>query len=309
MAKNRFAFFRGEIRPIQEAKISVMTSAFNYGTGVFEGIRAFWNAEEGELFAFRMREHYVRLLRSARVLLIDLPHTVEDLCRITVELLQREGFREDVYIRPIAYKASEEIGVRLHNLESDLAIFAVPFQAYLPEGGIRAMVSSWRRVEDNAIPARAKITGAYVNSALAKTEAYLAGFDEAIVLNEDGQVAEGSAENLFLVREGVLVTPPITANILEGITRDTVIAIARDLGIPVVERPVDRTELYLAEEVFLTGTAAGLAPVVEIDRRRIGTGKPGPIFTQLRDLYERIVRGKEPRYRAWCTPVYSAPAG
>ncbi len=309
MAKNRFAFFRGEIRPIQEAKISVMTSAFNYGTGVFEGIRAFWNAEEGELFAFRMREHYVRLLRSARVLLIDLPHTVEDLCRITVELLQREGFQEDVYIRPIAYKASEEIGVRLHNLESDLAIFAVPFQAYLPEGGIRAMVSSWRRVEDNAIPARAKITGAYVNSALAKTEAYLAGFDEAIVLNEDGQVAEGSAENLFLVREGVLVTPPITANILEGITRDTVIALARDLGIPVVERPVDRTELYLAEEVFLTGTAAGLAPVVEIDRRRIGTGKPGPIFTQLRDLYERIVRGKEPRYRAWCTPVYSAPAG
>jgi len=309
MAKNRFAFFRGEIRPIQEAKISVMTSAFNYGTGVFEGIRAFWNAEEGELFAFRMREHYVRLLRSARVLLIDLPYTVEDLCRITVELLQREGFREDVYIRPIAYKASEEIGVRLHNLESDLAIFAVPFQAYLPEGGIRAMVSSWRRVEDNAIPARAKITGAYVNSALAKTEAYLAGFDEAIVLNEDGQVAEGSAENLFLVREGVLVTPPITANILEGITRDTVIALARDLGIPVVERPVDRTELYLAEEVFLTGTAAGLAPVVEIDRRRIGTGKPGPIFTQLRDLYERIVRGKEPRYRAWCTPVYSAPAG
>ena len=309
MAKNRFAFFRGEIRPIQEAKISVMTSAFNYGTGVFEGIRAFWNAEEGELFAFRMREHYVRLLRSARVLLIDLPYTVEDLCRITVELLQREGFREDVYIRPIAYKASEEIGVRLHNLASDLAIFAVPFQAYLPEGGIRAMVSSWRRVEDNAIPARAKITGAYVNSALAKTEAYLAGFDEAIVLNEDGQVAEGSAENLFLVREGVLVTPPITANILEGITRDTVIALARDLGIPVVERPVDRTELYLAEEVFLTGTAAGLAPVVEIDRRRIGTGKPGPIFTQLRDLYERIVRGKEPRYRAWCTPVYSAPAG
>lgn len=309
MAKNRFAFFRGEIRPIQEAKISVMTSAFNYGTGVFEGIRAFWNAEEGELFAFRMREHYVRLLRSARVLLIDLPYTVEDLCRITVELLQREGFQEDVYIRPIAYKASEEIGVRLHNLESDLAIFAVPFQAYLPEGGIRAMVSSWRRVEDNAIPARAKITGAYVNSALAKTEAYLAGFDEAIVLNEDGQVAEGSAENLFLVREGVLVTPPITANILEGITRDTVIALARDLGIPVVERPVDRTELYLAEEVFLTGTAAGLAPVVEIDRRRIGTGKPGPIFTQLRDLYERIVRGKEPRYRAWCTPVYSAPAG
>ncbi|MCS7240300.1 MAG: aminotransferase class IV, partial [Candidatus Bipolaricaulota bacterium] len=200
MPKNRFAFFRGAIRPIEEAKISVMTSGFNYGTGVFEGIRAFWNAEEQELFLFRMREHYLRLLRSARVLLMDLPYSADDLGQITLELLRREGYREDVYIRPIAYKSSEEIGVRLHNLECDLAIFAVPFQAYLPAGGIRAMVSSWRRVEDNAIPARAKITGAYVNSALAKTEAYLAGFDEAIVLNEDGQVAEGSAENLFLVR-------------------------------------------------------------------------------------------------------------
>lgn len=308
MSKNKYAFFRGEIRPISEAKISVMTSALNYGTGVFEGIRAFWNPEEEELFVFRMADHYARLLRSAKILLIDLPYTVEDLCRITVELLRREGFREDVYIRPIAFKSSEEIGVRLHNLESELAIFALPFKHYLPEGGVRAMVSSWRRVEDNAIPARAKITGAYVNSALAKTEAYLAGFDEAIVLNEDGQVAEGSAENLFLVRDGVLVTPPITANILEGITRDTVITLAKDLGIPVVERPIDRTELYVAEEVFFTGTAAGLAPVVEIDRRKIGTGKPGPIFEKLRDLYDHVVRGKEPRYRSWCTPVYSPPA-
>lgn len=308
MVKNRFAFFRGEIRPIEEAKISIMTSSFNYGTAVFEGIRAFWNAEEQELFVFRMREHYARLLRSASVLLIDIPYDTDDLCRITAELLRREAFREDVYIRPIAYKASEEIGVRLHKLASDLAIFATPFKAYLPEGGIRAMVSSWRRVEDNAIPARAKITGAYVNSALAKTEAYLAGFDEAIVLNEDGQVAEGSAENIFLVRDGVLITPPITANILEGITRDTVITLARDLGIPVVERPVDRTELYLAEEVFLTGTAAGLAPVVEIDHRKIGAGRPGPVFTRLHELYERLVRGKEPKFRAWCTPVYSSPA-
>lgn len=309
MPKNRFAFFRGEIRPIEEAKISVMTSGFNYGTGVFEGIRAFWNAEERELFVFRMREHYERFLRSARILLIDLPYSLDDLCQITVELLRREGFHEDVYIRPLAFKANEEIGVRLHNLESDLAIFAVPFKAYLPEGGIRAMISSWRRVEDNAIPARAKITGSYVNSALAKTEAYLAGFDEAIVLNEDGQVAEGSAENIFLVREGTLITPPITENILEGITRDTVITLAQDLGVPVRERPVDRTELYVAEEVFLSGTAAGLSPVVEIDGRKVGTGKPGPLFTKLRDLYERLVRGKDPRYRTWCTPVYSGPAG
>lgn len=309
MPKNKFAFFRGEIRPIEEAKISIMTSGFNYGTGVFEGIRAFWNEEEQELFVFRMPEHYARFLRSCKVLFLDIPYGVEDLCRLTLELLRREGFKEDVYIRPIAYKASEEIGVRLHNLENDVAIFALPFEAYLPPGGIRATVSSWRRIEDNAIPARAKITGAYVNSALAKTEAFFAGFDEAIVLNENGEVAEGSAENLFLVRDGVLITPPITANILEGITRDTVITMARDLGLPVVERPVDRTELYLAEEVFLTGTAAGLAPVVEIDHRKIGTGAPGPVFTKLRDLYERVVRGKEPKYRAWCTPVYSHPAG
>ncbi|MGB9757635.1 MAG: branched-chain amino acid transaminase [Candidatus Bipolaricaulaceae bacterium] len=304
MPQNKYAFFRGEIRPIGEAKISVMTSALHYGTGVFEGIRAFWNEEEQELFVFRMPEHYARLLRSARILLIDLSYSVEDLCRITMELLRREGFREDVYIRPLAYKASEEIGVRLHNLESDLAIFAVPFKLYLPAGGIRAMVSSWRRVEDNAIPARAKITGAYVNCALAKTEAHLAGFDEAIVLNEDGQVAEGSAENIFLVRDGTLITPPITANILEGITRDTVLVLARDLGIPVVERPVDRTELYVAEEVFLTGTAAGLAPVVEVDHRKVGSGEPGPIFRRLHALYEAVVRGKEPKYRGWCTPVY-----
>jgi branched-chain amino acid aminotransferase len=307
MAKNKFAFFRGEIRPIEEAKISIMTSALHYGTGVFEGIRAFWNEEKKELFIFRMREHYLRLLRSARILLIDIPYSADELCQITVELLRREGFREDVYIRPIAFKSSEEIGVRLHNLESDLAIFALPFKLYLPEGGIRVMVSSWRRVEDNAIPARAKITGAYVNSALAKTDAYLAGFDEAIVLNEDGQVAEGSAENIFIVRNGTLITPPVTANILEGITRDTVIALARDLGIPVEERPVDRTELYVAEEVFLCGTAAGLSPVVEIDRRKIGTGKPGPIFLRLQELYENVVRGKIEKYRSWCTPVYSSP--
>lgn len=308
MGKNKYAFFRGEIRPIEEAKISVMTSAFNYGTGVFEGIRAFWNAQKEELFVFRMSEHYARLLQSARILFIDLPYGVEDLCAITLELLRREGFREDVYIRPIAYKAGEEIGVRLHDLPADLAIFAVPFRHYLPEGGIRAMVSSWRRVEDNAIPARAKITGAYVNSALAKTEAHLKGFDEAIVLNEDGQVAEGSAENLFLVREGVLITPPITANILEGITRATVIALARDEGIPVVERPVDRTELYVASEVFLTGTAAGLSPVVEIDGRKVGEGVPGPIFRRLQKLYEKAVRGELAKYLSWCTPVYSSPA-
>jgi len=302
---NRYAFFKGEIVPIEEAKVSIMTSAFNYGTGVFEGIRAFWNPDEEELYVFRLREHFERLVRNSRILLLDLPYTVDRLCQVTLELLRREGFRTDVYIRPIAYKSSEVLGVRLHKLQSDCAIFAVPFGKYIERpDGARVMVSSWRRLEDNAIPPRGKIIGAYVNSALAKTEAALHGFDEAIVLRQDGHVAEASTENLFLVRGGELVTPPVTEGILEGITRDTVLTLARDLGIKAVERPVDRSELYVADEVFICGTAAGLVPVVEIDHRPVGDGKPGPVYAQLNKLYEWVVRGREPRYRNWCTPVY-----
>jgi branched-chain amino acid aminotransferase len=228
----RYAFFKGRIVPIEEAVISVRTHAFNYGTGVFEGIRAYWNEEEQQLFIFRPREHYERLLASARMLLMSFPYTPDDLTRITVELLQKEGYREDVYIRPIAYKADEVIGVRLHNLKEELTIWTTPFGHYIEREAAHVMVSSWRRINDNAIPARSKITGAYVNSALAKSEAMLNGFDEAIVLTEDGHVAEGSAENLFIIRNGVLITPPVTDEILEGITRRTIIELAHnELGI------------------------------------------------------------------------------
>lgn len=302
----RYAFFQGEFVPIEEAKVSIMTHAFNYGTGCFEGIRAYWNEEDEQLYVFRMKEHYQRMLRSARILQIKLPYTADELGDLTLELLRKEEYRQDAYIRPLAYKSSEGIGVRLHDLEDDLAIFAVPFGRYIErEEGARVGVSSWRRVDDNAIPARAKITGAYINSALAKTEALLNGYDEAIVLTQDGHVSEGSAENLFLVKNGQLVTPPVTANILEGITRATVMEIAREeLNLRTTERRIDRSELYTADEAFFCGTGVQIAALIEIDRRPVGEGKIGPVVSQLRDLYFNVVHGKVPKYREWCTPVY-----
>jgi len=303
----KYAFFGGEFVSIEKAKVSIMTHAFNYGTGCFEGIRAYWNEEEEQLFIFRMREHYERFHRSCRILHIELPYSVERLGEITVGLLRKEGARTDTYIRPLAYKATEGIGVRLHDLEDAFALFSVPFGKYIEkEEGANVCVSSWRRISDNAVPARAKITGAYINSALSKTEAVLNGFDEAIVLTSDGHVSEGSAENLFIVRNGVLITPPVTEDILVGITRATIIQITREkLGLETVERKIDRTELYVSEEVFFCGTGVQVAAIATIDHRPVGTGKLGPIVKRLRDLYFDIVRGKVEEYRHWCTPVYS----
>jgi branched-chain amino acid aminotransferase len=302
----QFAFFKGRIIPIQDAKISIMTHAFNYGTGCFEGIRAYWNQEEEQLYVFKLLEHYERFLNSSRVLLMDLPFTAQRLVENTLDLLRKEGYREDTYIRPLAYKADEIIGVRLHNLRDEVAIFATPFGRYIEsEEGARAAVSSWRRIDDNSVPARAKITGAYINSAFAKTEAVLNGFDEAIVLTNDGHVSEGSAENIFIVRDGKLFTPPVTENILEGITRKVIIELAREeMGLQVIERQIDRTELYVADEVFFCGTGVQVAAVAQVDRRPVGTGKLGPIVKTLRDLYFDTVRGKVRKYQSWCTPVY-----
>jgi branched-chain amino acid aminotransferase len=301
-----WAFFRGEIVPLRDARISVMTHAFNYGTAVFEGIRAYWNGDQNQLYALDLLPHYERLKASARFLMMEVPYTAEQLASTTVEILRRNGLREDIYVRPLIYKASETIGVRLHNLDADVVIFGIPFGQYIDtEGGVRAQVSSWRRTDDNAIPARGKITGAYVNGALAKSEAQLNGFDEAIVLTQDGHVSEGSAENLFIMRGGKLITPPVTDNILEGITRKRLMAVARErLEISVEERQIDRTELYMADEVFLCGTGAQISPVVEIDRRPIGNGRPGPISRQMHDLYFDAVRGRVDAYRDWLTPVY-----
>jgi branched-chain amino acid aminotransferase len=300
-----WAFFRGDFVPLRDANVSVMTHALNYGTAVFEGIRAYWNADAKQLYALDLLGHYQRIVRSARILHMEVPYTAEEMAGITIDLLRKDGLQEDIYIRPLIYKSSELIGVRLHNLDADLTIFAIPFGKYIDtETGVRAQVSSWRRTDDNAIPARSKITGAYVNSALAKSEAQLNGFDEAIVLTQDGHVSEGSAENLFILRDGTLITPAVTDNVLEGITRGRLIAMAGDLGIPVVQRSIDRTELYQADEVFLCGTGAQVSAVIEIDRRLVSDGRPGPITTRLSRTYFDAVRGRLETYRSWLTPIY-----
>ena len=302
-----WAYLGGKFVPIRDAKISVMTHAFNYGTGVFEGIRAYWNAEEEQLYGLHFREHYKRLLRSCRIMRLTIPHSAEDLVDITIELLRKCGYREDCYIRPIAYKSSELIGVRLHNLEDSFTVFAVPFGNYVAiEGGISVQVSSWRRVDDNAIPARAKITGSYVNAALAKTEAEESGFDEAIVLTDDGHVSEGSSANLMLVRDGKIITPAATDNILEGIVRSNVMRIAADEKIPVEVRRVDRTELYQMDEAFLCGTGVQISPITSIDHRPIGDGQVGPIARRISRIYFEAVRGKNAKYRDWLVPIYPA---
>jgi branched-chain amino acid aminotransferase len=300
----RFAFFNGEFVPIEQANVSVMTNALHYGLGVFEGIRGYWNADEERLFVFQLREHMARLKRSCKIMYMELPHTVDELCDLTVELLRREGFREDCYIRPLVFKSDHTIAVRLNGMADSFVIYAVTFGQYIPGAAIKACVSSWRRIEDNIMPSRAKVSGGYVNSALAKTEALLNGYDEAIVLGADGQVSEASAANLYIVRDGVLVTAPITSDILEGVTRRVVAELAREeLGLTVVERAIDRTELYVADEVFFCGTGAEIKPVVEIDHRAVGDGQIGPVSGRLVELYANVVRGRAEKYRAWCTAV------
>jgi branched-chain amino acid aminotransferase len=303
----QFAFFKGHIVPIEEAKISVMTHALNYGTACFEGIRAYWNADEEQLFVFRLQTHYERLLRSMGMLLMERRYSAEELSQITLELLRREGYRADSYIRPIAYKTDEIIGVRLHDLHDDVTIWTTPFGRYVQnEEGAHVGFSSWQRVSDNNIPPRGKITGAYANTAFIKTEAQLNGFDEALVLNQNGYVSEGSAENVFIVRDGVLITPPVSSDILEGITRATILELAREeLGMQVVERPISRTEFYVADEAFFTGTGVQVAAVVKVDHRPVGNGVMGPLVKAIRDLYFDAVRGKVRKYRHWCTPVYT----
>jgi branched-chain amino acid aminotransferase len=305
-----WAHLGGKFVPIREAKISVMTHAFNYGTGVFEGIRAYWNADDEQLYGLHFRQHYTRLHQSCRIMRLTPPYSVEDMVDITIELLRKCGYREDAYIRPVMYKSSELIGVRLHNLEDAFTVFAVPFGNYVPiDGGISAQVSSWRRVDDNAIPARSKITGSYVNAALAKTEAEESGFNEAIVLTDDGHVSEGSAANLFLVRDGTLITSPASDNILEGIVRSNVMRIAKDEKIPVEVRRIDRTELYIVDEAFLCGTGVQVSAITSIDRRPVGNGEIGPIARRISRIYFDAVRGKDPKYRDWLTPIYAQRSG
>jgi branched-chain amino acid aminotransferase len=298
-----WCYHGGELQKLGDVRLSPATHALNYGTGVFEGIRAYWSEERGALQVLKLREHYERFGKSCRLLRLDLPHTVEELCDITLEILRRNAPREDTYIRPLAYKAAESVGVNLKG-RSELSIFTVPMGNYVELTGLKVCVSSWRRTPDNAIPARAKCTGSYVNTALAVDQAHRAGYDDAIFLTQDGQVSEASAANIFLVRKGQLVTPPVTADILEGITRDAVMELAeQELGMPVIEREVGRTELYAADEVFLSGTGFQIAPVVEVDDRAIGTGSIGPVAERLQELYFKAARGGWDAYADWTVAV------
>jgi branched-chain amino acid aminotransferase len=296
-----FAFFRKQFMPLSEARIGVLTHALHYGTACFDGIRGNWDGEQGRFCLFRVRDHYRRMHESCRILKIELPYSVDELCQLTEELLTRSGYREDVYIRPLAYKSSENLAIRLHNLEDDFLVAVTTFPTYLDtEKGVRCCVSSWHRVDDNMIPPRGKICGLYVNSALAKTEALENGFDEAILLTQSGHVSEGTGQNIFLVLGGRLITPPSYDNILMGITRDTVVTLARnELGLDTIERQVDRSELYVADECFFTGTASDVAPILEIDHRPVGTGKIGNITRELQKLFVAVILGKNAKYRDW----------
>jgi branched-chain amino acid aminotransferase len=304
---NLIVYFDGRYVPLREARVGILTHALHYGTGVFEGIRAHWDEVQQELFLMRPLEHFERWKQNCGILRIDVPESPEELCAIAVELMRRNTLRTNVYVRPLAYKCAERIGVSADG-EDAFALIALPFGDYLKaENGLHAGVSSWRRIEDNAIPARAKICGAYVNSVLASDEAKHCGFDEAIFLNESGHVAEGATCNLFMVRKDALITPAVTENVLEGITRDTVMQLAkRELGLQVVERAIDRSELYECDELFFTGTAVGIAPVVRVDHRPVKDGAIGAITGEVQQLYFDVTRGHLKKYRKWLLPVYQS---
>ncbi|HIS35280.1 TPA: branched-chain amino acid transaminase [Candidatus Scatousia excrementigallinarum] len=300
-----YYFLNGKMVEAEKAVIPVRTHAFLYGTAVFEGIRAYWNDEEKQLYVFRAPEHYERLLRSAKIMYMQSPYTVEEYCNITINLLKKNNYKQDAYMRPTLYKSAQKVGPGLFDNEDSYMLVSNKMGDYIDTSkGLKVCVSSWRRNSDNAIPPRAKVAGSYANAALIKTDAHNAGFDDAIVLDEAGQVTEGSAMNLFLVQNGKLITTMKTDNILVGITRNTVIELAKDLGIETEERAIDRTELYISDEAFYCGTGAQISPIVSVDNRELGDGKVGPVSKELQKLYFDVVRGKVAKYKHWCMPVY-----
>lgn len=284
------------------ATVSVRSRALNYGLGCLGGIRGYLADDGSQVNIFRLADHVRRLAHSARILHLRLPDDAGD---VLMEVLRRNEVHHDVYLRPLLLHDSDGLAPILDETSSRFVVWIMPLRRYLSDEAIDVKVSSWRRVSDNAIPTRAKPTGAYLNSALARREALDDGYDEAILLTEAGMVSEGSAEHVFLVRDGVLVSPPSTEDNLDGITRRTVIALAReDLGIAFEERPVARSELYVADEVFLCGTGAEVTPVRSVDRRPVGEGKPGPVTTAVAGRFEDVVRGRVPERMEWLTPVW-----
>lgn len=305
MDLSKHAFFEGKIVPLSDAKVSIAAHAFLYGTAVFGGMRAYWSTDKNKLFLFRPFDHFRRLLHSARLLTMKSTYDEEALIQLTLDVLRTDNWQQDIYLRPTFYKADLGIGVRLHDLKDEFSMFVIPMEKYVKnDTDAHVTVSSWRRIDDNMIPARGKVAGAYVNSALMKSDAVLAGFDEVLAMDGNGHLSEGSAMNIFMVRDGMIVTPPVTDNILEGITRRTVLELARnELGLPVMERSIDRTEAYICEEFFMSGTAAEVTAVTEIDHRPVGSGKMGPITTMLRGLYSDVIRARLPKYASWNVAV------
>lgn len=298
------AFWRGRFMPLAEANVNLATHALQYGTGCFEGIRAYWNARQEQLYVLKMVEHYQRFLSSCRLLRIECPYGVEELAELTIRLLRENRARADMYIRPIAIKASRVIKVTLSGLRDEVGIFCVSMGDYVSTGGLHVQISAWQRISDNAVPSRSKTTGSYVNTALAYDQAYRDGYDDCLLLNGSGHVAEASGANFFIVRDGVLITPPVTEDILEGITRRCVMELAREMGRETIERPIDRTEVYTADEAFLCGTGVQVAPITRVDGRPLGGGTVGPFAKALQERYFRACRGEDPNHRDWLTPVY-----
>jgi branched-chain amino acid aminotransferase len=298
-------YIDGRFVPDEHATVSVRSRALNYGLGCFGGIRGYRADDEREVYVFRLEDHIRRLDLSARMILLRLTVEPERLSEIVLEVLRRNDVHHDVYVRPLVISGSTELSPVLRESDTSLIVYCLPLQRYIDKESIAVCISSWRRVGDNAIPARAKPTGAYLNSALARREAFDNGFDEAILLTQTGTVSEGSAEHVFIVRDGTLVSPPSTEDNLDGITRRTLRTLAtEDLGLPFVERPISRTELYAADEMFLCGTGAEVTPVTSVDRRTLGAGRPGPITLRLKKHFEDVVHGRVEHRRAWLTPVW-----
>ncbi len=299
----KYVWMDGRFVEWENAAVHVSVHALHYGTAVFEGIRAYMGKKN--LYVFRLPEHLNRLMSSAKMLGLSSPYSVEELRDAVIELLRKNEFKTDLYIRPLLYVGRGSIGLDISKNEVNVLIFAFPFPRYFEKPrGLKVCVSSWRRIDDDSSPPMAKVSGNYVNSVLATMEARRAGYDEAIFLNQKGYVSEGPGENIFLVRNGSLATPPLCASILEGITRNTVMELAREEGFKVEERMISRGELYLADELFFTGSAAEITPIIEVDGRPVGDGKPGEITLRIRERFIKIVRGEDESHIEWLTPIY-----
>jgi branched-chain amino acid aminotransferase len=300
-----FVWMNGELVNWEDATIPVMSHALHYGTGVFEGIRGY--GYDDNLYIFRLREHFARLLESAKICDMDCNYSAEELEIACLDLIRANKIKTDCYIRPIIFVGFSGINLGFINYPINSAIVVFPFNQYFSKPGLDVCVSSWTRLYDPVTPPMAKICGNYVNSVFAKRDAAKNGYDEAIMLNSTGKVSEATGENIFLVKDDVLVTPSVGSSILKGLTRDTILFLAEQLKIRAIEREVARSELYTADEMFLTGTAAGIAPVLSVDKKKVGNGKVGPVTEKLGKAYFDLVVGREPlgSNEQWVTEVYN----